>query len=395
MVNRFDYTQVSPESNTGYKYEFGKDQKPYVKGRPYDEGQDFYPDRIIRDERTAVRQFWDSPHLGPEIRAEVDALPSGKKGQYQQEREKSDFIKKLRNIELRSRGTESRFHPGAITTEDDPYLGLAGLLAQSRADQFAKYAPTYGMSEKEKKRFLAGGPQSKLYGYKYGDEDAAKVTEGRYWKDYGKEALRTMLGDIGWVTDVGGKGLSQTLWPFDFEGPEGTLPRGWKDLAEYTNLMALFNEAAGGATEEQWKKLGYSEKEDIKKAFKDMTDSKWDYDPTYHPLTEESGFRDLLESFSEEYLTPSSDYLDIAAEITNPFAFETTKDKTFDWTPLNTAEILGTAATGIGSVAAAKKFMKTIGPKFAPLIPQIIKKYPKIATLLGLSTPSAIAGFVE
>ena len=374
---------------------------------PFEPKSSFYPDRIFRDERSAVRQFWDSPNLSPTLKTEIDALPSGKKGQYKQERVKSDFIKNLRNLELRNRVdakgnfTERRFHPGPITTDDEMYgvnplypgenFGLVGLLENTHAKQMEKYSPTFGMSDEQKERFFEGPPKS-WHGYGYGDQDAAHWNEGRYWKDYGKEFLRSAMGDVGWFADVGGKGLSQTLWPFDFEGPEGDLPRGWKDLFNYSNLMADFNEKSElNMTEEQWERLGYSEKEDIKKAFTEMTDSKWDYDPTYHPLTEKSGFKDLIDTFSEEHLTPSSDYLDVAAEIPNPLAFETTEDKTFDWTPLNTAEIAGMAATGLGSLQIGKKLMQ----KYGKQIPTFIRNNPKLAAFLGLITPSVAAEFVD
>ena len=377
----FDYTSVPFKSSA----------KSYEKGEPYRKGQDFYPDRLVRDEQSAVRQFWDSPNLSPTLKTEIDTLPSGSKGNYVQERTKSDFIKDLRDLELRSRGTESRYHPGPITTDDDRYMGLAGLLAQTRAKQMEKYSPTFGMSDEQKERFFEGPPKS-WHGYGYGDQDAAHWNEGRYWKDYGKEFLRSAMGDVGWFADVGGKGLSQTLWPFDFEGPEGDLPRGWKDLYNYSNLMADFNKKSElNMTEEKWERLGYSEKEDIKKAFKEMTDSKWDYDPTYHPLTEKSGFKDLIDTFSEEYLTPSSDYSEFALDIPNPLAFETTEDKTFDWTPLNTAEIGGMAATGLGSLQIGKKLMQ----KYGKNIPAFIRNHPKLAAFLGLTTPSVVAGFVE
>jgi len=373
----------------------------------YRAGDDFYPDRLFRDEQIAVRQFWDSPHLSPTLRTEIDALPSGAKGNYVQERARSDFIKNLRDLELRNRVdakgnfTERRFHPGAITTDDEMYgvyphlpgenYGLVGLLKNERAKQMEKYSPTYGMSDKQKERFFKGPPTS-WHGYGYGDEDAAEWTEPRYYQDWGKEFSRSALGDIGWFADVGGKGLSQTLWPFDFEGPEGDLPRGWKDLYNYSNLMADFDQQSGlNMTEEQWERLGYSEKEDIKKAFKEMTGSKWDYDPTYHPLTEKSGFKDLIDTFSEEYLTPSSDYSDVALNIPNPLAFETTEDKTFDWTPLRTAEVGGMAFTGLGSLAIGKKLMK----KYGKNIPAFIRNHPKLAAFLGLTTPSVVAGFVE
>jgi len=372
MADEFDYkdyTQVHPESNTGYKYGFGRDKTPYVKGRPYERGQDFYPDRLIRDERSAVRQFWDSPNLSPTLKEEIEVFPSGKAGNYQQERVKSDFIKNLRNLELRSRGTESRYHPGAVTTDDDPYMGLAGLLAQTRAQQMEKYDPYYAMTAQQIKD--AQPRKSMMHGFDYGGGDPKTGLE--YWKDYGKGALRSGLNDIAWLQDALTKGVSQTFWPVDKETTTGgVLPRGWKDLAEYTSLMGMFDQSGLGISEDEWDELGLSEKKDLNEAFKEMTRSPWDYDPTYHPLTDPGGFKDLIHEFSEDYLMPSSDYLETAWDIPNPFAFRTSEDKDITYTDMNAAELSGSLIAGGGLVS----LMRKLAQKFGPLAPKILRNHP-------------------
>jgi len=335
-------------------------------------------DRIVRDMGVANRAFFRDPKL-----------PPGAQEAFQDKQNRANVLGYLHDVEFGEWNPKSRrfADPTGLYPED---VGIMNAFQRAKGQAFEKYQPTYGMSEKQKERFFKGPPTSWL-GYGYGDQDAARWNEGRYWKDAGKEFSRSALGDIGWWSDVAEKGLSQTLWPFDFEGPEGDLPRGWKDLYNYSNLMADFDQQGLGATEEQWEGLGYSEKEDIKKAFKDMTNSKWDYDPTYHPLTEKSGLKDVIDTFSEEYLTPSSDYSEFAVDVPNPFAFETTEDKTFEWTPLNTAEVGGMAFTGLGSLKIGKELMKRYGSE----IPAFIRNNPKLAAFLGLTTPSVAAEFID
>jgi len=355
----YDYTQTPFESSA----------KPYEKEKPYKRGQDFYPDRLIRDERSAVRQFWDSPNLSPTLKEEIEVFPSGKAGNYQQERVKSDFIKNLRNLELRSRGTESRYHPGAVTTDDDPYMGLAGLLAQTRAQQMEKYDPYYAMTAQQIKD--AQPRKSMMHGFDYGGGDPKTGLE--YWKDYGKGALRSGLNDIAWLQDALTKGVSQTFWPVDKETTTGgVLPRGWKDLAEYTSLMGMFDQSGLGISEDEWDELGLSEKKDLNEAFKEMTRSPWDYDPTYHPLTDPGGFKDLIHEFSEDYLMPSSDYLETAWDIPNPFAFRTSEDKDITYTDMNAAELSGSLIAGGGLVS----LMRKLAQKFGPLAPKILRNHP-------------------
>ena len=152
----------------------------------------------------------------------------------------------------------------------------------------------------------------------------------------------------------------------------GTLPRGWKDLAEYTSLLGMFEQSGLGVTEDEWNELGYSEKKDLNESFQEMTKSPWDYDPTYHPLTDPGGFKDMIEEFSEDYLTPSSDYLETAWEIPNPLAFETAEDKNITYTDMNAAELSGSIIAGGGLISLIRK----LGKKFGPLIPAILKNHP-------------------
>jgi hypothetical protein len=335
----------------------------------YRAGQDFYPDRLFRDEQSAVRQFWDSPQLSPSLKKEIEAFPSGKKGQYKQERVKSDFIKDLRDLELRGRGTESRYHPGAVTTDDEPYFGLSNLLAQTRAKQMEKYDPYYAMTAQQIKDVQPR--KSMMHGFDYGGGDPKTGLE--YWKDYGKGALRSGLNDIAWLQDALTKGVSQTFWPVDKETTTGgVLPRGWKDLAEYTSLMGMFDQSGLGISEDEWDELGLSEKKDLNEAFKEMTRSPWDYDPTYHPLTDPGGFKDLIHEFSEDYLMPSSDYLETAWDIPNPFAFRTSEDKDITYTDMNAAELSGSLIAGGGLVS----LMRKLAQKFGPLVPKILRNHP-------------------
>ena len=84
--------------------------------------------------------------------------------------------------------------------------------------------------------------KSWMHGLEYGTEDPKKGLG--YWQDFGKETLRTGLSDIAWLQDAITKGVSQTFNPWDEESMTGgTLPRGWKDLAEYTSLLGMFDQS--------------------------------------------------------------------------------------------------------------------------------------------------------
>jgi hypothetical protein len=342
----------------GYDYT----QTPFEPKNEY-----FYPDRIFRDEMSARNQFFqDQDFQSSEYGQALNTL----KGR-DQDVAKDNLITYLNDLQLRNtpRSDGSMERPGGnldFTPHDYFYLDA---LDKSRQKQFQKYDPHYGMSKRQIQEMQPR--KSWMHGLEYGTEDPKKGLE--YWQDFGKETLRTGLSDIAWLQDAITKGVSQTFNPWDEKSMTGgTLPRGWKDLAEYTSLLGMFDQSGLGVTEDEWNELGYSEKKDLNEAFQEMTNSPWDYDPTYHPLTDPGGFKEMIEEFSEDYLTPSSDYLETSTEIPNPFAFQTGEDKGITYTDMNAAELTGSLITGGGIVAAMRKLAK----KFGPLLPALLKKHP-------------------
>ena len=478
MADEFDYkdyTQVHPESNTGYKYGFGRDKTPYVKGRPYERGQDFYPDRLFRDEQSAVRQFWDSPNQDPEFMEYIESFPSGKKGNWKREQEKDAWIKTLRDVDLRNRGTEGRYHPGPITTADELFgvdyrhpgesWGLVGLLKDTRAEQMKKYSPYYGMTEKQLKdyfkkmqplnddfyldrilRSLGGARWPYGYGVDPSDKKGmARIREGQgnmetfdpdygrdknyhglYYKtgdappytwdhvgerllDFGKETTRSGIAGIGWLADALAKGAGQTFYPFDIKDQPGTgynLPRGWSDLSEYTDLVNQFRNFKYNAkeslpTEYAWNNMGYSEKKDLNDEFKKYTGSEWDLDLDYHPLMDDSAFKEWTHDIaSKDIFTPSGGY-DAADQphktIWNPFALMGWGPDSWDLNTMDAATLLGDALGGWGAGFAGKKAIQKTGQKtgITKLIPELIKKHPKLASLLGIGVSPFGIGAVE
>jgi len=314
----------------------------------YRAGDDFYPDRLFRDEQIAVRQFWDSPHLSPTLKEEIEAFPSGKAGNYQQERVKSDFIKNLRDLELRSRGTESRYHPGPVTTDDEPYLGLAGLLAQTRAKQMEKYSPYYGMTEKQlkdhfkkmqrlnmedirKERYLEHG-----YGWE-GPEDEDDTIGSKFkdifWTDYERAAGSGLLEGAGLFTDLASNIIKNL--PYEDEvWADKTIPKGLIDTALYQFKKMGFEdevkEALGIDLEEAWLNLPQEQKDALNEDFKER--SGYDYDPELNPW----GFKDApTRDFTDWAFHEPAEYIrsGMSMEDYDPITFNLPEKLGGEWTP--------------------------------------------------------------
>ena len=394
----FDYTDV-PYSGRDTSNRFVKTNPYWTKDTSgnnvkffrdepkYNRGQDFYRDRIFRDEMQARRNFFNSPNFQGSYQAEILNSLSGRA----KESKKQQFIKDVTDYQLRTNPpiitgyTEARppERPGGIMNYHPVMMNYAAGLAEARQNLFnERYNPYYGLTDAKYNEIIEGQeePTSWMHGLKYGDEEPKTGLD--FWIDYGKEASRTALNDVAWLQDAATKGVSQTFWPWDKETMTGgVLPRGWKDLAEYTSLMGEFDALGLGVTEEQWNNLGYSERFDLNKQFKELTGSPWEYDPTYHPLTEDGGFKSWAKEFSDEYLTPSSDYLDseYTYDLPNPLAFRTAEDKDFTYSPMNSAELTGSLLSGAGLIALARK----LGNKIAPFIPAILKNYPKSSAVVG------------
>ena len=372
----------------------------------YRAGDDFYPDRLVRDERAAVRQFWDSPHQDPEFMEYIESFPSGKEGNWKREQEKDAWIKTLRDVDLRNRGTEGRYHPGPVTIADERFgvdyrrpgesWGLVGLLKDTRAEQMKKYHPYYGMTEKHFKEMQ---PPTNIYHRPFGDEKGVGFFEDpkRYLLDQAKEASRIVTDNFGYPIGYGANVLGQALWPKDYEDPSTSLmyPRGFWDLYQQSINMGEFEDAGYGMSPEKWEKLGYSEKMDIQKQFEELTGSEFAYDPTYKPVTGKNNLIELMDYLAEGPLMPSSSYRDMGTEVPD---YWFGGDELYTHGPMTNAMISGQLASILGSRGAAPVARKAV-PNFlkgiAQYMPEIARKHPIIASLFGLTVPSIAEPWIE
>ena len=388
----FDYTDV-PYS--------GRDvTNPFVDRDSYRRGQDFYRDRIFRDEMQARRNFFNSP----------DFQQSGWGKQLNQlsnrdrKIEKQQIINDLNEYQLRTNppmitgyidGNRPPERPGGIMDYHPLMMNYAAGLADARQNLFnERYNPRYGLTDAKYNEIIEGqeGPTSWL-GYPYGEAEGASVLEepGRYTLDNLKETTRTLLGDLAFIGDYGSNIVGQALNPFDYEDERGNIyPRGFKDLVQHSLDVAAFEEAGYGVSPEVWADLGYSERKDLQDKFEELTGSNYMYDPTYKPITEAGALTELTDTLAEGPLMPSSAYSDLGVDIYDPYF----TDDYFNWTPMKTSQVVGhvgTGGAGWGIKKAARKYL----PGLAKYIPSLVKKHPYMASILGLSIPSIAEPFVE
>jgi hypothetical protein len=387
----FNYTDV-PYS--------GRDViNPFVDKDSYRKGQDFYPDRMYRDERTAERQFFNSPAFQ---QSDVGGIFKDFKGM-DLKNERDTFINFLNEFQLRQQpryNFNTKKYDGPMeregaTMDYDPrtYNYLSGL-DEARQNQFAKYNPRYGLTDEKYNELIEGQEEPTSWlGYPYGEAEGASVLEepGRYTLDNLKESTRTLLGDLAFFGDYGTNVVSQALYPFDYEDERGNIyPRGFKDLIQHSLDVAEFEETGYGVSPEVWADLGYSERKDLQDQFKKLTGSNYIYDPTYKPITESGALTELTDTLAEGPLMPSSDYSDLGVDVYDPYF----TDDYVNWNPMKSAQLVGHVGTG-GSSIAAKKAAKEYLPGLAKYIPSLVKKHPYMASLLGLSIPSIAEPFVE
>jgi len=445
-----DYTQVPYESKQG----FGKYTSPYVKGKPYSEGQDFYPDRIWRDEMSARNQFFQSPKFQEsQVGQHVNTLQGRPRDVF-----KDDFVSNINDLILRA--TEER--PGGIMDIPTQMWNYADLLENTRASHFYKNHPAFGNEEQYTKqvrenqddfyldrilRSLGGARWPYGYGVDPSDEKGmARIMQGQgnmetfdpnygrdkhlihdlYYKtgdappytwdhlgervsDFGKETTRSGIAGIGWLADAVAKGAGQTFNPFDIKDQPGTgynLPRGWHDLSEYTNLVDQFrnfkyNAGESLPTEYAWNNMGYSEKKDLNDEFKKFTGSEWDLDLDYHPLTDDSAFKEWTHDIaSKDIFMPSGGY-DAEDQphlnIPNPASLMGWGPDTWDLNPMDIAALVGDSLSFWGAGTLGKKAIKKTGEKtgITKMIPELIRNNPKLASLLGFTTTPLAMGAVE
>lgn len=407
----FDYTKV-PYS--------GKDvTNPFIKTNPYwtkdtsgnnvkffrdepkyNEGQDFYPDRMYRDEMQARRNFFNSPNFQGSYQAEILNSLSGN----DKKRKKQEFIYDVMNYQLKHNPplitgyTEARppERPGGIMNYHPVMLNYAAGLAEARQNLFnERYNPRYGLTDAKYNEIIEGQEEPTSWlGYPYGEEEeGASVLEepGRYTLDSLKESARTFLGDLAFFGDYGSNVVSQALWPYDYEDERGNIyPRGFKDLVQHLTNVSAFEEAGYGVSPEVWADLGYSERKDLQEQFKELTGSDFTYDPTYKPITGGGALTELSEYLGEGPLMPSSDYSDSGVNIYDPYI----TDDYVNWNPMKSAQLVGHGATGASGIIARRAAKKYL-PGLAKYIPSLVKKHPYWASLLGLTIPSIPEPFVE
>ncbi len=240
----FNYTDV-PYS--------GRDvTNPFVDKDSYRKGQDFYRDRIFRDELQARRNFFNSPNFQGSYQAEILNSLSGSDKQ----RKKQEFIYDVMNYQLKNNPpiitgyTEARppERPGGIMNYHPVMLNYAAGLAEARQNLFnERYNPRYGLTDAKYNEIIEGQEEPTSWlGYPYGEAEGASVLEepGRYTLDNLKETTRTLLGDLAFIGDYGSNVVGQALWPYDYEDERGNMyPRGFKDLIQHSLDVAAFEEA--------------------------------------------------------------------------------------------------------------------------------------------------------
>ena len=342
---------------------------------PFEPTSSFYPDRIFRDEMAAREQFFNSPDFRASDAGQMIYANTGR----DLDVAKDDFINFINDYDLKLR--EER--PGGVLDYDPRVYNYADNLYRARQNQFAKYNPKFGMSDAGLEALEP--PTSMFYGYPYGEETGMPDNLSDYMSDVSKEATRSFLGSGAFVGDTLFNLASNFIYPFDTESMTGgVLPRGYLDIINYTNEMGAFHnqllsQGIMPPAPDQWESLGYSEKKDISDEFKRLTGSKYDYDPTYQPI---SGgvLQDLVEPLAEGMLMPESSYEDIEGiPVVDPLFTQ----QTYNLNPVEIAEITGELP--FLKLPSGLKFAKAGIAKYAPTL---IKKYPKIAAALGLSVPT-------
>ena len=383
----FNYTDV-PYS--------GRDvTNPFVDRDSYRKGQDFYPDRMYRDERTAQRQFFNSPDFQ---QSNLGGIFKNLKGM-DLKNERDDFVKYLNEFQLRN---TPRWNPktkkydgpmerpgGNYDFSSDDYFYLQGL-DNARQNQFAKYSPYYGLSDEMIEDMHKEDLTTFMHDYGYGENEPADNFYD-YLTDGLKQTARTTAGSGAMLFDTVGNLISNTFYPYDIESDTGgTLPRGFVDITNYTNEVSAFHNAllkqgVNLPDPDEWETLGFSEKNDINNEFKKLTGSKYDYDPTYQPLLG-GKLQELASDLAEGPLQPSSSYEGEGPELFDPFF---TQDY-FTLSPMDVGQIAGELP--LLKIPSGLKYAKAGIAKYAP---NIIKKYPKIAATLGLTLPSITEPYFE
>ena len=303
--NTFDYTSV-PYS--------GKDVTNAYSGNPdnYFPGQDFYPDRIWRDEISARNQFLDSPDFKKsQYGKQIDNL----KGR-DRDIARDSVISYLNELQLRSTprwNPETQAYDGPMersggnldfTPADWGYLGE---LDNIRQKQFQKYDPFYNLSPELEASFQdeiiddtrKKRAEEKGYGWERPQsysEDFPHLTS--QYKDKERALGAGFLTGAGLFTDLSSN-IIKNLYPWDETSLTGqTIPKGLIDTGMYqwekSNFENEIKEELGIDLAEAWSSLPKKERDALNDDFKER--SGYDYEPDLNPWWfEEAPTRDFTD----------------------------------------------------------------------------------------------------
>ena len=298
-----DYTQVPYESKHG----FGSNRKPYVKGKPYAAGQDFYPDRIWRDEMSARNQWFQSPDFQASGYGQRLNTLKGRK----RDQAKDSLVTYLNDLQLRNtpqydwknkqyfdQATGPFERPGGnygFVPEDFMYLDA---LHKSRQNQFQKYDPFYGMSDEMIEESQLGNIEDirkqrsidKGYGWERPEKD-------RKWTDIIQGIDAGFLEGAGLFSDLAAN-VGKNLAPWDDTRTDRKIPKGLIDTGMYQYKKMQFEneikEGLGIDLEEAWLDLPQEQKDALNADFKER--SGYDYTVDYNPwYFEDSPVRDFTD----------------------------------------------------------------------------------------------------
>ena len=300
----FDYTSV-PYS--------GRDvTNAFVKGNSYNQGQDFYPDRIWRDEMSARNQFLDSSDFKKsQYGKQIDTL----KGR-DRDVARDSVINYLNELQLRNTprwNPETKAYDGPMERSggnldfSQADFGYLGALDNIRRKQFQKYDPFYNLSPEleasfqdeiiddiRKKRSIDKG-----YGWERpeGNTEEFPYLTSKY-KDVERGLGAGFLTGAGLFTDLGGN-IIKNLYPWDETSLTGqTIPKGLIDTGMYQWEKSQFEKQikkeTGMDLAEAWFNLPKKERDALNDDFKEI--SGYDYDPDFNPWWfEEAPTRDFTD----------------------------------------------------------------------------------------------------
>jgi hypothetical protein len=296
----FNYTSV-PYS--------GKDvTNPFVDRDSYREGQDFYPDRLFRDEKSAQRQWFQNKDFqesgwGQDLKLIQQAIDEKKIPARNYGIAQDMMVKRLNDFQLKN---TPRWNPktkkydgpmerpgGNYDSDPTDYFYLEGL-DKARQNQFQKYDPFYGLSDEmiedlyeedmydiRKKR-----AEDKGYGWERpeGNTEEFPYLISKY-KDKERALGAGLLEGAGLFTDLSSN-IIKNLYPYDETSLTGpTTPKGLIDTGMYQWKKSQFEKEVKKETgidlAESWLSLPNEQKDALNADFKER--SGYDYTPDLNP----------------------------------------------------------------------------------------------------------------